>query len=145
MKQPSQIENLIMVTPALVDDPVAIAILQDPILMERFSDLASARRCAIKKAQAMMLFSPLLKFSPHLTIAFRMAQLHPALAETANYIAKAVEEEAAKPHTSQHPVNFNDANYPYHMDDFTDEEEMDSSQVRELWNFSYFLTDLSAS
>ncbi|XP_034241543.1 ubiquitin-like protein 7 isoform X2 [Thrips palmi] len=101
MKQPSQIENLIMVTPALVDDPVAIAILQDPILMERMADQATAKR---------------------------MAQLHPALAETANYIAKAVEEEAAKPSTTPHPVNYNDNNYPYHMEDFTDDEEMDSSQ-----------------
>lgn len=58
-----------------------------------------------------------------------MAQLHPALAETANYIAKAVEEEAAKPSTAPHPVNYNDNNYSYHMEDFTDDEEMDSSQV----------------
>lgn len=47
MKQPSQIENLVMVTPALVDDPVAIAILQDPILMERMADHATAKRYII--------------------------------------------------------------------------------------------------
>lgn len=58
-----------------------------------------------------------------------MAERHPALAETTNYIAKAVEEEAAKPNSTPHPVNYSDNNYPYHMEDFTDEEEMDSSQV----------------
>lgn len=64
-----------------------------------------------------------------------MAQLHPALAETANYIAKAVEEESAKPSTAPHPVNYNDNNYSYHMEDFTDDEEMDSSQVDQLVSF----------
>ncbi|KAK3921908.1 Ubiquitin-like protein 7 [Frankliniella fusca] len=103
MKQPNQIENLMLLNPALKDDPVAVAILQDPVLMERIADLPTAEK---------------------------IARHHPALAETANYIAKAVEEEAAKPNTSAPaaPVNYNDANYPYHMDDYTDEEEMDSSQ-----------------
>lgn len=44
MKRPSQMENLMMVTPALVDDPVGIAILHDPILMERLADFATAKR-----------------------------------------------------------------------------------------------------
>lgn len=104
MKQPNQTENLMLVHPALKDDPVAVAILQDPVLMERIADLPTAEK---------------------------IAKHHPALAETANYIAKAVEEEAAKPNTTApaQPVNYNDANYPYHMEDYTDEEEMDSSQV----------------
>lgn len=103
MKQPNQTENLMLVHPALKDDPVAVAILQDPVLMERIADLPTAEK---------------------------IAKHHPALAETANYIAKAVEEEAAKPNTTApaQPVNYNDANYPYHMEDYTDEEEMDSSQ-----------------
>ena len=58
-----------------------------------------------------------------------MAELHPALAETTNYIAKSVEEEAAKPNSTPHPANYSDNSYSYHMEDFTDEEEMDSSQV----------------
>ncbi|KAJ1531876.1 hypothetical protein ONE63_000525 [Megalurothrips usitatus] len=103
MKHPLQTENLTLVTPALMDDPVAVAILQDPILMERISDFATAKR---------------------------MALLHPALIEVASHIAKSVEEEAAKPNANPAPqqVNYNDANYPYHIEDFTDEEEMDSSQ-----------------
>ena len=37
-------ENLMMVTPALVDDPVGLAILHDPILMERLADFATAKK-----------------------------------------------------------------------------------------------------
>jgi hypothetical protein len=58
---------------------------------------------------------------------FRIAELHPALAEAANHIAAAVHEEAATGNASSQGSS---SGYSYSLEALSDEEEMDSSQVR---------------
>jgi hypothetical protein len=58
---------------------------------------------------------------------FRIAELHPSLAEAANHIAAAVHEEAA---TGNATSQASSSGYSYSLDALSDEEEMDSSQVR---------------
>lgn len=58
---------------------------------------------------------------------FRIAELHPALAEAANHIAAAVHEEAA---TGNAASQGSSSGYSYSLDALSDEEEMDSSQVK---------------
>lgn len=43
-KRPEVIENIIVTTPGLSDDSVAIAMLQDPDLMAHFTDPDTMRR-----------------------------------------------------------------------------------------------------
>jgi hypothetical protein len=57
----------------------------------------------------------------------RIAELHPALAEAANHIAAAVHEEAATGNVTNQGSS---SGYSYSLDALSDEEEMDSSQVR---------------
>jgi hypothetical protein len=58
---------------------------------------------------------------------FRIAELHPALAEAANHIAAAVHEEASTGNVTNQGSS---SGYSYSLDALSDEEEMDSSQVR---------------
>jgi hypothetical protein len=60
-------------------------------------------------------------------IIFRIAELHPSLAEAANHIAAAVHEEAAAGSATSQGSS---SGYSYSLDALSDEEEMDSSQVR---------------
>lgn len=55
-------------------------------------------------------------------------ELHPALAEAANHIAAAVHEEAMTATPSSQPTT--SSGYMYSLDTLSDDEEMDSSQVR---------------
>lgn len=60
---------------------------------------------------------------------FRIAELHPSLAEAANHIAAVVHEEAA---TGSATNQGSSSGYSYSLDALSDEEEMDSSQVFSL-------------
>ncbi|XP_063980200.1 ubiquitin-like protein 7 [Diachasmimorpha longicaudata] len=105
-KRPDVIENIIVTTPGLIDDSVAIAMLQDPDLMAHFNDTDTVRRAA---------------------------ELHPVLAEAALSIVAAVHEEShrsAVPGTGPSTLNAPSAAYSYSLDNLSDDEEMagDSSQ-----------------
>ncbi|KAK9506672.1 hypothetical protein O3M35_008564 [Rhynocoris fuscipes] len=67
LSRPDILDNIIMITPGLSQDPVAISMIQDPELLVRMGDIETVRR---------------------------IVELHPALAEAANHIAAAAHEEA---------------------------------------------------
>nr|BAN20903.1 unkown protein [Riptortus pedestris] len=73
LSRPDILENIIMITPGLSQDPVAISLIQDPELMVRLANFETVRR---------------------------IVELHPALAEAANHIAATVHEEAIHSHTA---------------------------------------------
>lgn len=73
LSRPDILENIIMITPGLSQDPVAISLIQDPELMVRLANFETVRR---------------------------IVELHPALAEAANHIAATVHEEAIQNHTA---------------------------------------------
>ncbi|XP_034943368.1 ubiquitin-like protein 7 [Chelonus insularis] len=105
-KRPEVIENIILTTPGLSDDPVAIAMLQDPDLMAHFTDSDTVKR---------------------------IAELHPILVEAAQLIATAVHEEAhnsAASGPSSSTMTAPSTAYSYSLDNLSDDEEMagDSSQ-----------------
>lgn len=58
----------------------------------------------------------------------RIVELHPALAEAANHIAAAVHEDAMAATPSSQPTT--SSGYSYSLDALSDDDEMDSSQVR---------------
>lgn len=68
------LDTIIAATPWLEDDPVAIAMVQDPELIVNLSDAETVRK---------------------------VAKLHPSLIEAANYIAAHVHEEAASSNSTQ--------------------------------------------
>ncbi|KAK0171566.1 hypothetical protein PV328_005007 [Microctonus aethiopoides] len=106
-KRPEVIENIILTTPGLSDDSVAIAMLQDPDLMAHFTDPDTVKR---------------------------IAELHPVLVEAAQLIAAAVHEEAHSTAASgpgPSSINVPSTAYSYSLDNLSDDEEMaggDSSQ-----------------
>lgn len=65
-------------TPGLRDDPVALAMIQDPELLIQLCDAGTVRR---------------------------VVEAHPALAEAAHYIVAVVHEEAASSSTSSAPTS----------------------------------------
>lgn len=69
LSRPDVLEHIIATTPGLSEDPVAIAMIQDPELLVHMSDPDTVRRAA---------------------------ELHPCLVEAANIIAAAVHEEGAQ-------------------------------------------------
>lgn len=91
------LENIIATTPGLSEDPVAIAMIQDPELLVHMSDPDTVRR---------------------------IAELHPSLAEAANHIAAAVHEEATTANPNQPGTS---SGYSYSLEALSDDEEMDSS------------------
>ena len=72
-------------------------------------------------------YSHIISMCKVLYLFFRIAELHPSLAEAANHIAAAVHEEAA---TGNATSQASSSGYSYSLDALSDEEEMDSSQVR---------------
>lgn len=98
LSRPDILDNIIMITPGLSQDPVAISMIQDPELLVRMGDIDTVRR---------------------------IVELHPALAEAANHIAAAVHEEAVTGNASTQPTT---SGYSYSLDALSDDEEMDSSQ-----------------
>ncbi|KAJ9580541.1 hypothetical protein L9F63_024281 [Diploptera punctata] len=98
LSRPEVLENIMMATPGLSDDPVAISIIQDPELLVHMENADTVRR---------------------------IIELHPSLAEAANHIAAAVHEEAATASSSNPGTS---SGYSYSLDALSDEEEMDSSQ-----------------
>lgn len=66
LSKPDVLEDIIAATPGLADDPIAIAILQDPDLLMQFTDVATIHR---------------------------VVETHPALAEAINHIVAAVHGE----------------------------------------------------
>jgi len=98
LSRPEVLENIMMATPGLSEDPVAISIIQDPELLVHMENADTVRR---------------------------IAELHPSLAEAANHIAAAVHEEAA---TGNATSQASSSGYSYSLDALSDEEEMDSSQ-----------------
>ncbi|XP_049835899.1 ubiquitin-like protein 7 isoform X1 [Schistocerca gregaria] len=107
------VENIIQATPGLLDDPIAISILQEPELLVHLENADTVRR---------------------------IAEAHPALAEAAGHIAAAVQEEAA---TSSHPTDLpgSSSGYSYSLDGLSDDDEMDSSQVLSTSEYSYYSLD----
>ncbi|KAL1117823.1 hypothetical protein AAG570_004138 [Ranatra chinensis] len=98
LSRPDILDNIIMATPGLSQDPIAISMIQDPELLVRMGDIETVRR---------------------------IVELHPALAEAANHIAAAVHEDALsvtslQPSTSSGYANVNDL--------LSDEDDMESSQ-----------------
>ncbi|KAG7208570.1 hypothetical protein KM043_014783 [Ampulex compressa] len=105
-KRPEVIDNIILSSPGLHEDSVAIAMLQDPHLMAHFTDVDTVRR---------------------------IAELHPVLVEAAQNIAAVVHEEAhnsATAGSSTSTSNPQATAYSYSLDNLSDDEEMagDSSQ-----------------
>ncbi|XP_008544306.1 ubiquitin-like protein 7 [Microplitis demolitor] len=105
-KRPEVIENIILTTPGLNEDSVAIAMLQDPDLMAYFT---------------------------HSDTVKRIAELHPVLVEAAQLIAAAVHEEAHNAAASSGPssssMNAASTAYSYSLDNLSDDEMAgDSSQ-----------------
>ncbi|XP_074110336.1 ubiquitin-like protein 7 [Cotesia typhae] len=105
-KRPEVIENIILTTPGLSEDSVAIAMLQDPDLMAHFT---------------------------HYDTVKRIAELHPLLIEAAQLIAAAVHEEAhnaaATAGPSSSAMNAASTTYSYSLDNLSDDEMAgDSSQ-----------------
>ncbi|XP_021922088.1 ubiquitin-like protein 7 isoform X2 [Zootermopsis nevadensis] len=98
LSRPEVLENIMMATPGLSEDPVAISIIQDPELLVHMENADTVRR---------------------------IAELHPSLAEAANHIAAVVHEEAA---TGSATNQGSSSGYSYSLDALSDEEEMDSSQ-----------------
>lgn len=98
LSRPDILENIIMITPGLSQDPVAISMIQDPELLVRMGDIETVRR---------------------------IVELHPALAEAANHIAAAVHEEAVSG-SSSHPST--STGLAHLMDMLSDEDDMESSQ-----------------
>nr|CAD7448528.1 unnamed protein product [Timema bartmani] len=90
--------TLMMATPTLRDDPVAMSIIRDPELLVHMESIDTVRR---------------------------VAELHPALAEAANHIAAVVHEEAT---TGSSSTQGQSSGYSYSLDALSDEEDMDSSQ-----------------
>ncbi|XP_046685768.1 ubiquitin-like protein 7 isoform X2 [Homalodisca vitripennis] len=99
LSRPDILDNIILITPGLSQDPVAISMIQDPELLVRMGDIDTVRR---------------------------IVELHPALAEAANHIAAAVHEEAIAAPTSTQPTT--SSGYSYSLDALSDDDEMDSSQ-----------------
>ncbi|KAJ4446849.1 hypothetical protein ANN_13548 [Periplaneta americana] len=99
LSRPEVLENIMMATPGLSDDPVALSIIQDPELLVHMENADTVRR---------------------------IAELHPSLTEAANHIAAAVHEEAA---TGSAANQGSSSGYSYSLDALSDEEEMDSSQM----------------
>jgi len=99
LSRPDILDNIILITPGLSQDPVAISMVQDPELLVRMGDIDTVRR---------------------------IVELHPALAEAANHIAAAVHEEAITASSSTQPTT--SSGYSYSLDALSDDEEMDSSQ-----------------
>ncbi|GLV31919.1 hypothetical protein CBL_07678 [Carabus blaptoides fortunei] len=97
LSRPEVLQNIIATTPGLSEDPVAIAMIQDPELLVHMSDPDTVRR---------------------------IAELHPSLAEAANHIAAAVHEEASTTNPNQPGTS---SGYSYSLEALSDDEEMDSS------------------
>ncbi|XP_063223401.1 ubiquitin-like protein 7 [Bacillus rossius redtenbacheri] len=98
LTRPEVLENVLMATPSLREDPVAMGIIQDPELLVHLEDITTVRK---------------------------LAEQHPHLVEAANHIAAAVHEEAAAgTATSQASTS----GYSYSVDALSDDDEMDSSQ-----------------
>lgn len=95
--RPEVIETIIAATPGLSDDPVALALIQDPDLLVHLSDFDTVKT---------------------------IAELHPSLIEAANHIAAHVHEEAATVNATQPSTS---TGYSYSLEALSDDEEMDSS------------------
>ncbi|XP_073979135.1 ubiquitin-like protein 7 isoform X2 [Rhodnius prolixus] len=98
LSRPDILDNIIMITPGLSQDPVAISMIQDPELLVRMGDIETVRR---------------------------IVELHPALAEAANHIAAAAHEEAV---SSNNCGPSTSAGFSQLMDVLSDEDDMESSQ-----------------
>lgn len=97
LSRPEVLENIIVATPGLANDPVAIAMMKDPELMVHMSDAETVRK---------------------------IAEEHPSLIEAANHIAAHVREEAANVNQNQAGTS---TGYSYSLEALSDDEEMDSS------------------
>lgn len=73
LSKPDVWENINAVTPGLANDPIAIAILQDPDILMQFTDMATMQRAI---------------------------ETHPALAEAINHVVAAVQEDSVGASTS---------------------------------------------
>lgn len=104
LSRPEVLENIIVATPGLAEDPVAITIIQDPELLTHMCDANTVRR---------------------------VVEVHPSLAEAAHYIVAVVHEEAASSATNLTVAT--STGYSYSLDALSDDEEMDSSQVILKW------------
>lgn len=97
LSRPEVLENIIVATPGLADDPVAIAMIKDPELMVHMADPDTVKK---------------------------IAQEHPSLIEAANHIAAHVHEEAANANQNQATTS---TGYSYSLEALSDDDEMDSS------------------
>lgn len=99
MSRPEVLETIKAATPGLADDPVAIAIIQDPELIVQLSDLDTVKRIATH---------------------------HPSLIEAANHIAAHVHEETASVNNSRAGTS---TGYSYSLEALSDDDddEMEST------------------
>ncbi|XP_012274505.1 ubiquitin-like protein 7 [Orussus abietinus] len=124
IKRPEVVENIISSSPGLNEDPIAIAMLQDPELMAHF-----------------IVTSTIIK----------IGELHPALIEAAQHIAAAVHEEAHNNAVNGSNASTSNAQsttaYSYSIDNLSDDEEMagDSSQSSDSTQPSNLSTNQSNS
>ncbi|KRT82997.1 Ubiquitin, partial [Oryctes borbonicus] len=99
LSRPEVLETIKAATPGLADDPVAVAIIQDPELIVQLSDIDTVRR---------------------------IATLHPSLIEAANHIAAHVHEETTSVSNSRAGTS---TGYSYSLEALSDDDdEMESSQ-----------------
>jgi len=96
LSRPEILENIIVATPGLADDPIAIAMIRDPELIVQMSDPDTVRR---------------------------IAELHPSLIEAAHHIAAHVHEEASNVSHNQAGTS---TGYSYSLDALSDDEDMES-------------------
>ncbi|KAK9695597.1 Ubiquitin family [Popillia japonica] len=99
LSRPEVLETIKAATPGLADDPVAIAIIQDPELIVQLSDLDTVKRIATH---------------------------HPSLIEAANHIAAHVHEETASVNNSRAGTS---TGYSYSLEALSDDDddEMEST------------------
>jgi len=98
LSRPDILENIIMITPGLSQDPVAISMIQDPELLVRMGDIDTVRR---------------------------IVELHPTLAVAAHHIAAAVHEEGLSNSTNQPSTS---SGFGHLLDMFSDDDDIESSQ-----------------
>lgn len=104
LSRPETLENIIMAIPGLNQDPIAVSIIRDPELLVHMGDATTLRKVLEK---------------------------HPVLAEAANYIAAAVQEEivaARHARRTAGEAGSAAANISVFSPDGYSGEEMDSSQ-----------------
>lgn len=102
LSRPEILENIMAAAPRLAEDPIAVSIIKDPELLIQLGDVNTIKR---------------------------IVKSHPILAEAAYCIEAAIDEESWSPEATNPGTS---SGYSYSLDALSDDEEVDSSQVKPL-------------